>query len=219
MKNQLCLFTLLAAILPGAAWAESVSVTDFRVIEDGLFFPIVDRPISNAPRVWDLGRVSIASPRASIVGGIFPFEAGLTGSDPTGTSWLGYTGDSVPAVFNLSQPVAALGVTFNFISTRNDAILRVYDGPDATGNLVGSVVSPQVLPPWNASNRSVDFVAAWAGDATIRSFTIDGPAPGQGASITGYAVSFTPVPEPAAGVLFALMMIGMAGSRSQRCLP
>lgn len=209
------LFAFIAASFPTAAFAGTVAVTDFRVIEDGLFYPI-EGPISASPRVWNLGPVSIASPTASILGGVFAFDVDLAGPDPSGTSRLGYTGNAAPAVFNLSQPVAALGVTFSFISPRIDAILRVYDGPNATGKLLGSVLSPVIPPPWSADNPTVDFVAVWSDTATIRSFTIDGPVRGQGASITGYAVSFKPVPEPAVGTLASILVFSAAGSFARR---
>lgn len=202
------LFTIAAAMMPAAALAGSVSVTDFRLIDGGLYFPI-SGPLSGEPRVWDLGDVSITSPSASIVGGTF-FPR-LDGPDPSGSMRLAYLGNNSPAIFNLSQPVAALGVTFQFTSTRNDAILRVYDAPNASGNLIGSVGAYAIPPPWTLENDPHDFVAIWANDVTIRSFSIDGPSPNQGASITGYAVSFVTIPEPAAGFLASILLVCAAG--------
>lgn len=212
MNAKTRLAFLALAVLPSPVRADSIAVTDFRELPNGLFYPI-EGTISAAPRVWDLGPLTIASPTASILGGVFPFDVDPNGPDPTGTSRLGYTGENAPAVFNLSQPVAALGVTFSFISPRNDAILRVYDGQDATGNLVGSILSPVIPPPWSAENPTVDFVAVWATDVSIRSFTIDGPVPGQGASLTGYGISFTPLPEPSAALLAALALLVLAAKR------
>ncbi len=209
------LLALIASIPPAKAFAETVSVTDFRVIAGGLFFPI-EGTISASPRVWNLGPVSITSPEASLLGGVFSFDIDMTGPDPTGTSRLGYTGDNAPAVFNLSRPVTALGVTFSFISPRNDAVLRVYDSANGTGNLIGPVLSPAIPPPWSADNRTVDFVAVWTDNATIRSFTIDGPVRGQGASITGYGVSFIPVPEPTVGALASILVLSAVGSAGRR---
>jgi hypothetical protein len=209
------LFALIVAVLPAASFARTLTVTDFRVIEDGLYFPLAG-PISGSPRVWNFGAVSITSPSASILGGVFQFDVDMTGPDPSGTSSLGYTGENAPAVFNLSRPVTALGVTFTFISTRNDAILRVYDGPNATGKHVGSVLSPVKPPPWSAENPTVDFVGVWTDKAIIRSFAIDGAVRGQGASITGYGVSFTPVPEPAAGTLASILVFSVASSIRRR---
>lgn len=209
------LLALAAAALPTSALAATSSVTDFRVIEDGLFYPI-EGTISGSPRVWNLGPVTISSPTASILGGVFSFDVDMAGPDPTGTSRLGYTGVNAPAVFNISRPVAALGVTFSFISPRNDAVLRAYTGANATGTLVGSVLSPAIPPPWSAANRTVDFVAVWTDSAKIRSFTIDGRVSGQGASITGYAVSFTAIPEPAAGTLASIFVCCAFGGISRR---
>jgi hypothetical protein len=109
-------------------------------------------------------------------------------------------------------------VTFGFAFTRNNAILKVYDGYDATGNLVGSVVSPQIFPRYTAQNRSVDFVAVVASDTVIKSFSIGGEMLGQGATISGFAVSFAAVPEPTTPLLTTLLLIGVLSSHGRRVL-
>jgi hypothetical protein len=205
------LLIIVSLGLGESAPCATITTTDFRQLNAATFTPI-EGPISESPRTWPVGGVNVLSPRASILGGTFAFVQNLSGSDPSGSATLGYENDRSPAVFNLSSPVAALGVTFNFSLTPGNAVLRAFDQSNGTGKLLGTVTSVRIAPPYSATNRGVDFVAIWSDSQQIRSFVIEGTTADDRVSITGFATSLKPIPEPSSPSLAMIALTAGASS-------
>ncbi len=120
---------------------------------------------------------------------------------------------------NFSTAVAAFGATFIHLDATTlrrwglhlPGTIRAYDGPDGSGNLLGSVNSAG----WFASalGYNFDFVAVMSDSQNIQSVVIGGSVEPKGFGLDGYAYSLTPVPEPMAA---SLLLLGL-GLRALTC--
>ncbi len=146
----------------------------------------------------------------------FPFTAG-SGSDPAVQYFFGPpVSGPPPTIINFSQPLSAFGVTFTFFTSYPaDGLLDVFDGPNANGNLLGSVVGTVPAPPWSASNRPVDFVAILSDQVNIQSAEVVGNTNPKNYGIAG--VGFSMVPEPPGVLLagFGFLCLGLFGHRGR----
>lgn len=140
--------------------------------------------------VTDFGAVQVTnSPANSVFAGA---TVDLGPDDPIGCCGWGASTGVAPIKFEFSQPVAAFGVTF-FHPFNGPGTLRVFDGPAATGELLGEIRS--------SSTMRHDFVAAWSDVRNIRSASIVGSGLSGGVHIGAMAVSLTPMPEPSSACL------------------
>ncbi|MEK7781370.1 MAG: hypothetical protein AAB370_07710 [Verrucomicrobiota bacterium] len=111
---------------------------------------------------------------------------------------------------DFSTPVAAFGATFIHLDATTlrrwglhlPGTIRAYDGPNGTGNLLGSVNSSG----WFASSLgyNFDFVGVMSASQNIQSVVIGGSVEPKGFGLDGYAYSLTPVPEPMTASIICL---------------
>lgn len=177
---------LIAALVSAwsvEAYGDAVTVDDFTTILGGEF---VDLPQDFGTSA-STALVTITGDPATVLGSIGPTVSTVPSDPGDGLGW------SHPQTFdlilNMSQPVAAFGISFihaGFFSATDPVRLDVYDGLDGTGSLVGTVWSSG-LPP------RVDFVGIWSDLPNIRSAVI--PYIGHQTSADGYGVSLTPRPS------------------------
>ena len=146
------------------------------------------------------------------VGSAFPFTPG-GGSDPAGAFVFGPPLSGPPAtIIDFSQPVAAFGVSFYI----EPGLVEIFNGPGATGALLGSVIGSPPAAPWSAANRPVDFVAMISNQREMRSARITGFANAAEYEVAG--IGYTLVPEPATWVLALIgaLMLAAVRRRSAR---
>jgi hypothetical protein len=189
--------------------AAAIAVTSFNQVADNQFVninPVMIGPPVPAP--ISIGQLTITSgtidPGAQF-GDFLGLAPGST-NDPGDGSGRAFATQDYRVNFNL--PLAAFGVTFYHAAADNGmdfpAILRVYDGPNGTGSLIGTVTSSGslVLPARD------DFVGVWSDSHNIRSAVMFGTSDYRGILVDAYGFSFTPVPEPSPMLLVALATFG-----------
>lgn len=139
----------------------------------------------------------------SLINGIFAFSFTTgTPSDPaTPSGWGTWFGGEV-ITLNLDRPVAAFGATFSSTRSSFGSILRAYDGPNGTGQLLGQIESIVVPAPWSASKQPIDFVGVIADQASIQSVVLSGHGTEQ-VFVHAIAVS---IPEPSAALLVTTLL-------------
>ena len=156
-------------------------------------------------------------------GGSFGAYPNGTEDDPgNGEGFFSY--DPWPAaIVDFSDPIAGFGVSFMHSGPSTDparhtfsepATITVYDGPNGTGNVLGTVSSSGyqgvcntacVPPPYQ------DFVAIWSSDLDIQSAVLSGTSSIHEFAVDGIAISFTPIPLPSAFYLFGSGLLGLVG--------
>ena len=125
--------------------------------------------------------------------------------------------DISPMVIDFSNPIAGFGVNFWHTSNPADlsgqAVLALYDGANATGNLLGLALDDGLAG--TGSSSGFDFVGIWSDEVNIRSAVVAGAGTSQGYAVDAIQFSFTTyrVPEPSTMALFVLGLAGMAGYR------
>lgn len=208
------LFLLLA--LSTNVHADPIVITDFRQITGAVF---VDLPASNSLPPLPVDSVIITPDQSLVVGSFAGFAAGDPANPGSGDGYISCNCFGVPltsVTLNFSSPVAAFGVTFTLFDPSRGfgnnfpALLQVFDGPNGTGNLLGSVMTVGWL---GGINGNADFVAIWSDSLNIRSAVLTGIDPNtRGFFVDGYGLSQTPVPEPITLVLLStgLAAIGVA---------
>ena len=165
-------------------------------------------PVSTGFSVEAIFGVRIVPNRTSTNGGYG--DPGIPGGDPDNPGdRAGYFSTNNPAVFrpasnvvlNFSDPIVAFGVTFthfdhprdNFAQWELPARLRVFDGLDGSGNLVGSITSTGLIA---TTGGTADFVGVIANDRIIRSAILDGTGTYSAFGVDGYGLTITSIPEP-----------------------
>lgn len=192
MNNVPCWIIALAAalVLCGVGEAATITTSDFRDFENPflLTYNIGQVPPNN---LTTLGPVKITNSRAN---SFFWGGAYITGtpSDPAQPGGWGATSEWLPLILNITPPVKAFGVTFDFYGTTVGPTLAVYDGPNGTGQLLGQIESVRVVPPWTAANQPIDFVGVIDDQIRIHSAVLIGHATDR-LGIRAMAIS---VPEP-----------------------
>jgi hypothetical protein len=191
-------------IWSGNVQASAVGVTHFTAIENAVF---VDVPSGNVlPPIVSGGLIITHTPNF-VVGGFASFAIGGPDDPSTGDGYSSMKFGAVPVEFvtlNFSIPLAAFGVTFQHIGGSADpALLSAFDGPNGTGNLIGSIQTTG----WLGGGSHPDFVAVWSDAINVRSAVLTGTGPSYRILVDAYGYSLTPVPEPSS---FALMVAGMA---------
>jgi len=190
--------------------ALTVSSSNFNDLRQGSFAWFPGPGISSAVLPFTSAGVTFTiSPSGQFgqhqIGQSFSFTA-TGGNNPSSQYFFGrpFAGP-VETVIDFSQPLVGFGVTFH----QYDGVLLVYDGPGATGNLLGSVVGTPPPPTWSADNRPVDFVAIISDLANIRSAKVYGNTSRSDYGVSGFGIS-TVVPEPST-ILLAICGIAMVG--------
>jgi hypothetical protein len=185
--------------------AGTTTVTSFTEIANARFVN-VGTGIYPPPAISiDSLRITPLPPEAGALFGDFVgFQAGTT-NDPGDGSGAAFAFQNY--TINFSSPLAAFGSTFYHLQTGADngmafpALLSVYDGPNGSGHLIGSVTSSGYLEP-GAGNA--DFVGVWSDSINIRSAVMVGTSQYRGFQVDGYGLSFTPIPEPSTIALTAI---------------
>ena len=148
-----------------------------------------------------------------------------TPDDPGDGSGYGYY---YPLIVNFSAPLAAFGASFFHMFPQNwdvnftdPATLTVFDGPNGTGNSLGSISSSGYQGTCTQScspDSTTDFVGIWSDELNIRSAVLNGTGVfqdeilyGQGFAVDEYAISFTPVPISPTTWLFGSGLLGLIG--------
>lgn len=174
------------------------TTTQFTAIAGGVF---IDLPASSFLTPVTAGGVTITASNDAD-GSFFNFTAGTPDAPGSGDGFLDFNHDLFtnvsPLTLNFSTPVAAFGVSFMQMAPTIDggnfsapAVLKVFDGPNGTGNLLGTVTSSGFDPAINPSGHQ-SFVAVQSNTADIRSAVLVGTGPNLGFAVDGYAVSVTP---------------------------
>jgi hypothetical protein len=177
--------------------ATITTTTQFTTIASGVF---IDLPASSFLTPVTAGTVTITASNDAD-GSFFNFTPGTPDAPGSGDGFLDFNHDAFnvsPLVLNFSTPVAAFGVSFMQMSPTieggnfsSPAVLKVYDGANGTGNLLGSVTSSGFVPTTNPNGHQ-SFVAIESSVANIRSAVLVGTGPNLGFAVDGYAVSVTP---------------------------
>jgi hypothetical protein len=174
------------------------TTTQFSAIAGAAF---IDLPASSfLTPVSAVGVTITASNDAD--GSFFNFPAGTADAPGSGDGFLDFNHDLftnvAPLTLNFSAPVAAFGVSFLQMPPSVDggnfsapAVLKVFDGANGTGNLLGTVTSAGFQPAGNPVGQT-SFVAVLSSTANIRSAVLAGTGPSLGFAVDGYAVSVTP---------------------------
>jgi|SRR5581483_1805842 len=195
----------------------TVTTTSFTSISNAVFTDVG----SGAFTPITAGSVTITANRSGPTGGFLNW-GWLTPRSPDdpgdGTGFwnaTNYPAAVGPLTLNFSTTVAAFGVTFFLFpesavpnaGLTSPALLKVYDGLNGTGNLLGSITTVGWL---GTADGNADFVAVWSDSRNIRSAVLSG-AFGQGYAVDGYGLSLTPavIPEPGILSLAALGVLGL----------
>lgn len=207
--------------------AAAVSVTNFTQIPNAKFIDI--------PETYKLDPVaykslSIIADRSFATGAFSKFLLGKP--NPAIPShgdgyWANENGtggnfDVKAITLNFSLPLEAFGVTFIHMpeeyvgGNKYPAFLQVFDGPNGSGNLIGSITSSGLLTQSPVSTPS--FVAILSDKICIQSAILTGTGPTHGFAVDGYAVydgilPVSNVPIPASIWLFVSGLIGILGFR------
>lgn len=178
--------------------ATITTTTQFTAIANAAF---IDLPASSfLTPVSALGVTITASNDAD--GSFFNFPVGTADAPGSGDGFLDFNHDLFtnvsPLTLNFSAPVAAFGVSFLQMPPSSEggafsspAVLKVFDGLNGTGNLLGTVTSTGFQATGDPSGQH-SFVAVLSGTTNIRSAVLAGTDPTLGFAVDGYAVSVTP---------------------------
>lgn len=177
--------------------AATATTTQFTSIAGGSF---IDLPPSSFLTPVSAGGVTITASNDAD-GSFFNFPAGTPDAPGSGNGFLDFNHDlfnTSPLTLNFSQPLTAFGVSFeHFPSDRSGgnftapAVLKVFDGADGTGNLLGTVTSSGFVPTGNPIGQQ-SFVAVLSSHADIRSAVLVGTDATLSFAVDGYAVSTAP---------------------------
>jgi hypothetical protein len=118
-------------------------------------------------------------------------------------------------VLNFDMPVAAFGVTFGSTGNSFGSILRVYRGPNGTGQLVGQIESVVIPAPWSASRQPIDFVGVVDDYPSIRSVVLSG----HGTELVFVHAIAVGIPEPSSFALLALSVFATLPTRRRKSVP
>ncbi|MEM9415080.1 MAG: PEP-CTERM sorting domain-containing protein [Planctomycetota bacterium] len=202
--------------IAGPMAADLVGVRDYSAFHD----PYAANLVGTSRLVAvDAGPVTI-TPDAEFATGSYGFGGATFSLSPFPRDGQGFISTSIPApvgnqldqlVLNLSEPVAAFGVTFSHRDTfvfqdveaelDTPAVLSAYSEADGGGELLGTVQSLGL--PTGVQN-SIDFVGLVGDEREIRSVVLTGSGPYQSFAVDAYAVSL--VPEPG-----GLVLLGFGG--------
>jgi hypothetical protein len=179
----------------------TVTTSDFTEISSAEFVDIV---LAHDPIVF-FGSV-VATPSTTSSPGAFSNWPTAGPADPgSGDGFVMY---DTPLVLDFDAPLAAFGVTFyhhypSIFGGRmvNPATLEVFDGPNGSGNSLGTVSSTGYTGP---ENGNPDFVAVWSDTTNILSARLIGTGANLGFGVDGYGASMQPVPEPQTVLLLAV---------------
>jgi|GEM_PF-6706152 len=207
---------LTAILLATNAWGmDSLwSTTRFQDISGAAF---LDLPGSSVLGPLVSGPVTITPDNLYMSGAFFNFTPSGNPADPS--SGDGYAASlqgnwkAGPLTLTFSSPIAAFGATFVHFAPDHvfgmwgadqPATVSAYDGPNASGRLLGSVASLGWQGPGPAS---FDFVGLWSDSLNIRSVILSGTSGGKTFAVDGYGVSLTPIPEPGAMALLPMGLV------------
>jgi len=202
----------LAALVLSVQCADAVipTTTSFTSIPNAVF---VNVPGSSTLSPLTSGSVTITPNLVDMSGSYVQFSTPGLASDPA--DGYGFTASTQAPwsvgdlTLNFNTPVAAFGVTFlHFEPTilagwgmNLPASLQAFDGPNGTGNLLGSVTSSGFV---GNLQYNFDFVGLLSTSRNIRSVIIGGASAPKGYGVDGYAYSLTAVPEPSAASVLCL---------------
>ena len=177
--------------------ATITTTTQFTTIAGGAF---IDLPASSFLTPVTSGTVTITASNDAN-GSFFNFPVGTADAPGSGNGFLDFNRAPFvgsPLTLNFSTPVAAFGVSFMQMAPSIDganfsspAVLKVFDAPNGTGNLLGSVTSAGFVPAGSSLGQQ-SFVAVLSSAQNIRSAVLVGTGPNLGFAVDGYAVSVTP---------------------------
>jgi hypothetical protein len=179
---------------PGAV----ATTTQFTAIANASF---IDLPASSFLTPVSAAGVTITASNDAD-GSFFNFPAGTADAPGSGDGFLNFNHDLFtnvsPLTLNFSAPVASFGVSFQQMPPSSEGgafsspdTLKVFDGANGTGNLLGTVTSSGFLPAGDPTGQH-SFVAVLSGSANIRSAVLVGTGPSLGFAVDGYALSVTP---------------------------
>ena len=179
---------------PGAV----ATTTQFTAIANASF---IDLPASSFLTPVSAAGVTITASNDAD-GSFFNFPAGTADAPGGGDGFLNFNHDLFtnvsPLTLNFSAPVASFGVSFQQMPPSSEGgafsspdTLKVFDGANGTGNLLGTVTSSGFLPAGDPTGQH-SFVAVLSGSANIRSAVLVGTGPSLGFAVDGYALSVTP---------------------------
>lgn len=178
--------------------ATITTTTQFTAIQGATF---IDLPASSFLTPVTSGTVTITASNDAD-GSFFNFPVGTPDAPGSGDGFLAFNHDAfvvAPLTLNFSTPVAAFGVSFMHMAPSiengvfsSPAVLKVFDGPNGTGNLLGTVTSSGFVPTTTGTLGEHSFVAVLSSARNIRSAVLEGTGPTLGFAVDGYAVSLTP---------------------------
>lgn len=126
-----------------------------------------------------------------------------------------------PLALTFSSPIAAFGATFVHFAPDHvfgmwgadqPATVSAYDGPNASGRLLGAVASSGWQGPGSAS---FDFLGLWSDALSIQSVILSGISEGKTFAVDGYGLSLTPIPEPGTMALLPMGLVCVLFRRLQ----
>lgn len=198
--RYLVIFALLVgtSVLYKEATAGAIAVTDFTKIANARF---IDVPASASLDPITFDSTVITADQLFVSGAFISFPTGGPSIPGDGGGYHANEGDISRPISSItldfSSPLAAFGVTFVHMPPErgfgNDspALLQIFDGPNGSGNLVGSITSSGLLT--SNPDGAPSFVAVWSNAINIQSAVLTGTGPIHGFAVDGYAVSFTPL--------------------------
>ena len=174
------------------------TTTQFTAIANASF---IDLPASSFLTPVTAAGVTITASNDAD-GSFFNFPTGTADAPGSGDGFLDFNHDLFsnvsPLTLNFSAPIASFGVSFLQMPPSSEggafsspAMLKVFDGANGTGNLLGSVTSSGFLPTGNSTGQH-SFVAVISSSVNIRSAELVGTGPSLGFAVDGYALSVTP---------------------------
>lgn len=225
MKNLVVNLKLVLVVVTFncVARAATINTSSFTDIPDAVY---VNGSGYSLLQPLTFGDLTVTSSATSGSGTFTGYVPPGTASDPgDGFGYLASYRAPSPVgdvTINFSKPVAAFGVTFFHLDATTlirwgmhlPGLIRAYDGPNGTGNLLGAVASSGWFP--TARGYNFDFVAVMSTAVDIQSVIIGGEREPKGFGADAYAFSFTPIPEPSGAAVFSLGMLGMWRLRSAR---
>ncbi len=117
-------------------------------------------------------------------------------------------------IINFNAPLQGVGATFYHMPNMgfsNPATIEIYDSPDATGNLIGSITDTGLAD--DVQHSPQDFVGLICDEPIIKSVLFTGTGSRPSFAIDGIAILTSnpePVPLPSAATLFASALMFFA---------